>query len=222
MATFKSGLKVSDKGTAEGRKQWAGELPPSGSYSGILRIVTQKYITGENAKPENKGKPKWLIGVELTDTEDGAYDGYTAFGNLNLIEGSEAFVNQFLFSITDGSDKQFAAIKAAFDKGWAMDERKKHVLKIGRVNINSPKGEIPIKVSLKKEGWYNEKTKQSGETVKIVSFLPLNDDVTPGRNGSSTSGPEVNDVEEEDVDVQDVDADENGDYEDADEELLED
>lgn len=217
MATFKTGIKVSDKGVAEGRKQWEGEIPPTGSYSGILRTVTQKYIAGENAKEENKGKPKWLIGVELTDTPEGKYDGYTAWGNLNLIEGSEAFINQFLLALTDGSDKQFNAIKAAFDKGWAMDERKKHVLKIGRVNVNSPKGEIPIMISLKQTPWYSEKTKQSGVSVAITSYL-TKDGMTATRNGAS--GPEVAEPEEEDVDV---DADEDyGDDESGDDELLDD
>lgn len=218
MAVFKvAGLSTSDKGIAEGRKQWEGETPPSGSYSGTLKTVMQQYITSEDAKEENKGKPKWLIGVELTDTEDGKYDGYMAWGNLNLIEGSEAFINQFLFALTDGSDKQFNAIKAAFDKGYNMDERKKHVLKIGRVNISSPKGETPIKVSLKKTPWYSEKTKTSGESVKIVSWLAANDGGGP-RNGSVTTAPEQAVEEEETVDV---DAGEE-DYDSGDEELLED
>lgn len=217
MAVFKvAGLSTSDKGIAEGRKQWEGELPPSGSYSGILKTVMMQTITSEDAKPENKGKPKWLIGVELTDTEDGKYDGYTAWGNLNLIEGSEAFINQFLYALTDGSDKQFNAIKAAFDKGFNLDERKKHVLKIGRVNINSPKGETPIKVSLKKTPWYSDKSKTSGESVKITSFLAA--DGAGPRNGNVTTAPEEAVEEEETVDV---DAGEE-DYESADEEILED
>jgi hypothetical protein len=222
MATFKTGVKVSDKGTAEGRKQWEGEIPPSGSYSGILRTVAIKYI-GDNAKPENRGKPKFLIGVELTDTVDGKYDGYTAWGHLNLIDGSEAFINQFLLALTDGSDKQFAAIKAAFDKGFVTDERKKHVLKIGRVNINSPKGELPIKISLKATPWFDEKTKRSGVSTDITSYLSDAEVSGGSRNGSS--GPEVPEVEEEELDDSvDVDADEELDDDDdsADEELLED
>jgi hypothetical protein len=217
MATFKTGVKVSDKGTAEGRKQWEGDIPPTGSYNGILRTVTIRYITSDDAKPENKGKPKLLIGVELTDTVDGKYDGYVAWGNLNLIEGSEAFVNQFLYALTDGSDKQFAAIKAAFDKGFSTDERKKHVLKIGRWNINSPKGEIEIKVSLKASPYYNEKSKTSGTSVNITSYLPANEGVGPSNNGSA---PEqvIEDEEDEDESV-DVDADED---EDEDEDILND
>lgn len=216
MATFKTGIKVSDKGAAEGRKAWEGELPPSGSYDGILRTVTIKYITSEESK--NKGKPKLLIGVELTNTRNGEFDGYMAWhSGLNLIDGSEAYVNQWLLALTDGSDKQFNQIKAAFDKGFATDERKKHVLKIGRWNINSPKGELPIKVSLKKEPFYNERTKQSGYSTKIVSFLTSEDNVGPQDSGGA---PE--EAVEEETDVVDVDADEDEDYEDGDEDLLED
>lgn len=215
MAVFKTGVKVADKGTAEGRKQWDGEIPPSGSYSGILRTVMIKYITGEESK--NKGKPKLLIGVELTDTVDGKYDGYMAWGNLNLIDGSEAYINQWLLSLTDGSDKQFNAIKAAFDKGFATDERKKHVLKIGRWNINSPKGELPIMISLKATPYFNEVSKTSGVSTAITSYLSNEGNSGPSSNGSA---PEAV-VEEEEDDV-DVDAEDDEDYEDADEDLLED
>lgn len=217
MATFKTGIKTSDKGVAEGRKQWEGELPPSGSYSGKMTTVTIKYITSDDSP--NKGKPKLLIGVELTDTPNGAYDGYVAWGNVNLIEGSEAYVNQWLLALTDGSDKQFAAIKAAFDKGFSVDERKKHVLKIGRWNVNSPKGELPIMVSLKNEPYYNERTKTSGRSVKIASFLSAGEGVGP--SGNNGSAPEQI-VEDEEPDEDSVEVDAEDDYEDADEELLED
>src|SRR5215475_3938680 len=135
------------QGVAQGREAWGGELPPTGSYEGILKIVSLGVIRQQSE--QWAGKTKLQIGVELRNTPQGKYDGYLAWGTLNLIDPSIPFVNQFLMSLTDGSDEQYAAIEKAFyTTGATIDERKKHILKIGRWNINSPEGLLPIQISL--------------------------------------------------------------------------
>lgn len=186
MAKLSLGLKLSEAGIAKAREGYSGELPPTGSYSGVLKALTMDVI-GPNAKPENVGKPKWLIGVELRNTPGGKYDGFMAWNNMNLIESSAEFINQFLMALTDGSDEQFTAIQKAFDSGnMGTDERQKHVEFIGRWKINSPNGELPIKVSLKKRNWYDEKSNRSGETVDLVSFLVNENGGVPSNRADQT------------------------------------
>lgn len=203
MAKFKTGLSVKDAGKAEGYQVWDGELPPSGSYTGVLKVFSLSKITStENG---NEGKDKAFIGVELRDTPGHRYDGYVVGGNLNFIEGSEAYVNQFLYALTDGTEAQYSSIKKAFDAGFDVDERKKHVLKIGRWNVNSPKGELPIKVSISNKPFYNERTKVTTNNVRIESYLLSDDSV--GVNGSAPDDV----VEDEEPAVVIAEEDEDGD-----------
>ena len=170
MAKMDLGLKAGlTAGAAEGREQWGGELPPTGSYSGVLKILSMGVI-GPNA--QNAGKPKLQIGVELRNTSNGKYDGYLAWGGLNLIESSIPYINQFLISITDGTDAEFAKIKKAmYDDGPIVDEKKKHVLKIGNWAVNSPNGELPIKVSISNKPYFNSTTGVTTQSVRFESYL---------------------------------------------------
>ena len=109
-----------------------------------------------------------------------------------------------------------------------MDERKKHILKIGNYVIDSPNGELPIKVSLTKRPFTNSKTGVTVDQVSINSYL-LGGGSSPT---GSTGGPEVAVAEDEDstVDIEpedqevDVDIDSEADSEDdvsvADDEAL--
>lgn len=184
MPKFDLGINGKDQGAAEGREAWSGELPPTGSYEGVLQVVSTDVITGEDS--EYKGEAKLRIGVQLRNTPGKKFDGYLAWGNLNLIDPSIPFVNQFLIALTDGSDEQFTKIKAAFyDGGIRVDDREKHITDIGAWKINSPKGELPIKVALKNSNWTNPKTQQTNARVTIESYL-LNENA-PKRSGGSAS-----------------------------------
>jgi hypothetical protein len=199
MAKFNLGISAKaglEAGAAEGREAWAGEIPVTGVYEGVLKVMSIGVI-GENAK--NAGKPKFAIGVELRNTPGGTYDGYIAWGNLNMIDSSLPYINQFLLALTDGSDEQFTLIKKAFyETTPTVDERQKHVLKIGRWNVNSPKGELPITVSLKQRpGYFNPETKQTGQpTASIESYL-----VNENNSGPSTSTTEIPVEEEAEVEL---------------------
>lgn len=160
------------QGAVEGRAGWSGELPPTGAYSGKLKIVSVGAISQAAKNPANRGKPKLYIGVELVDTPEGKYDGFLAWGSLNLIDSGIPYINQFLHSLTDGSDKSIKAIEKAFyETGPVVGADQKHVVKIGSLLIESPNGSLPIKVALKKSSYFNPETKQTSESSRIGSFL---------------------------------------------------
>ena len=205
MPKFDLGINGVNEGAAEGREAWGGELPPTGSYNGVLKVLSIDVIT--SAESENRGKNKLRVGVELRGTEGKKYDGYLTWGNLNLIDASIPFVNQFLLALTDGSDAEFEKIKKAFyETKPNVDERKKHITAIGRWNVNSPDGELPIKVSLSNRPFYNERTNQTTNQVRIESYL-----VGAGTSPSGSAGAPEEVVEDEaavEVEPEDYDADE--------------
>lgn len=208
MPKFSLDINGVDQGAAEGREAWSGEVPPTGTYKGILKVVQIKKISDTASVEANRGKPKLNIGVELRDTPDGKYDGYVAWNNTNLVESSIPYVNQFLMALTDGSDSQFAAIKKAFypPNGFVTDDRQQHVVSIGKWKVNSPEGDIPILVSIKKRGYI---PKGSNETVYVADV----DSFLVGGGGAKGVGPKVTTPEEvpvEEAEIELVEEDETG------------
>lgn len=172
MPKFSLDINGVGAGAVEGRAGWSGELPPTGAYTGKLKIVTVGQISQAAKNPANRGKPKFSVGVELCNTPEGKYDGFMAWGSLNLIESGIPYINQFLHALTDGSDKAITTIEKAFyEAGPVVDNDQKHVLKIGPWVIDSPNGELLIKVSIKKSSYFNPETKQTTESSRIESFL---------------------------------------------------
>lgn len=196
MAKFDIGINGVNTDVAQGREAWGGELPPTGSYEGVLKILSTGVI-GPEAK--NAGAGKLSVGVELRNTPGGKYDGYLAWGNLNLIESSLPYINQFLLALTDGSDAQFKAIKDAFYVAKpTTDERKKHIEKIGRWNVNSPEGALPIKVSVSNKPFHNRVTNVTSNQVRIESYL-----ISENGGGVSASSGPAEAIEEEETFVED-------------------
>lgn len=199
MPKFALDINGIKEGAAEGRKEWEGEIPPTGTYEGILKVVQIQRISDEAPIPANRGKPKLNIGVELRNTPEGKYDGYLTWNNLNLVESSIPYVNQFLMALTDGSDLQFEEIKKKFYAGFDTDERQQHVTGIGKWNINSPEGTIPILVSCKKRGYVPKGSNETVFITDIKSFL-----VGGGGGGvkvTNPAGPETSDVVEEEAQI---------------------
>ena len=200
MPKFSLDINGVGQGAAEGRAGWSGELPPTGAYSGKLKVVSLGQISQAAKNPANRGKPKFNVGVELTGTPDGKYDGFMAWGSLNLIDSGIPYVNQFLHSLTDGSGKSITAVEKAFyEAGPVVDDRQQHVLKIGSLSVNSPNGELPIRVSIKKSSYFNPETKQTSESSRIEAFLIGGG--TAVKAGGTIKAETV--VEEEDDDIVD-------------------
>jgi hypothetical protein len=202
MPKFNLGLNVSEGGVAEGYAAWPEDkLPQTGSYDGKLKVL-QLAKTGPNAKNPNCNMLK--VGVELVDA--GEATGYVAFRNIVLIENTVPFVNQFLRALTDGSDAELAKIQRAFENNLVVDEREVNVLKIGTYKINSPEGELPIKVSIKRGSYTPQGSTTPVANAQISSFLLS--EGAPARGGSAVADEPV--AEEADVDVTEdepVDAD---------------
>lgn len=198
MPKFSLDINGVGAGAAEGRAGWGGDLPPTGAYTGKLKVVSVGAISQSAKNPANRGKPKFNIGVELFDTPEGKYDGFMAWGSLNLIDSGIPYVNQFLHALTDGSEKSIAAVEKAFyEVGPVVDNEQKHVVKIGTLKIDSPNGDLPIKVSIKKSSYFNPETKATTESSRIEAFL-LGGGTAVKATG--TSKPEsVVEEEEEDI-----------------------
>ena len=186
-----------DVAASQGFDIYKGELPPNGAYEGVLKVVKIGKIGSSN----DKGKSNLMLVVILHDDEYPEYHGCPVFGNLNLTDQGVPYVNQFLEALTDGSDKAKADIKRAFWKtGPIVDDAKEHVLRIGKTQVNSPKGEIRVLIGTK-VSTYNGNT-----SCKVQQWM-LND-------GSESSGPaKEDDIVEEDDDDAVVDVDDTEDTE---------
>lgn len=196
MPKLNLGIKTSDVGAAEGYEAWPEDkLPETGSYSGKLKVC-QLGKTSATAKNPNKLMLK--VGVELVDA--GPATGFVAFRNLVLIDSVAPYVNQFLRALTNGSDAEFDKIRKAFDSGPVVDERQINILKIGQWKINSPEGELPIKVSIKRGSYTPTGSTTPVATANINSFL-LN------ANPSASGGGVVEDDDEPVAEEADDDVD---------------
>jgi hypothetical protein len=199
MAKFSFGIDGTNEGAAEGFPQWEGPLPPVGSYGARLKVAKLMQIKPGSA---NAGKTRIMLMAEITD--DGPYKGYPAFGGVNVIDSGLQFVNQWLRSLTDGSEAQQTAIKKAFyrDKkglrpGTDYDEDTAHIKRIGKWQINSPDGQIPVKVTLR-----HRVNPNTGETAAQVQTWLL------GAGGTGSSSVSDEEPVEEEAAVIDLDEDE--------------
>lgn len=205
MPKMNLGLNGADQGAAQGYEAWPEDkLPPTGSYNGVLKVC-QMTKTGPNAKNPDAHMIK--VGVEINDPGQD-WHGYVAFRNLVIIDKTIPYVNQFLLALTDGSDAAFDKIKKAFwDNGPIVDERQVNVLKIGTYKVDSPEGKLPIKVSVKRGGYYQGQAPNQTWVANsnIDSFL-VNEG---GGSGGGSSAPVVV-AAEEDEDDDGVVTDESG------------
>lgn len=199
MPKFSLDINGVSQGAAEGREAWAGDHPPTGTYQGVLKVVQVDKISDTAKVEANRGKPKLRIGVELKGTE-GKYDGYLAWSNLNLIDSSIPYVNQFLISLTDGSDEQFATIKKAFYGGFVTDDRDIHVKSIGQWKINSPEGEIPVVVSLKKRSYVDNSG--ATQTISDINSFLLGGGGAKNTGAVKTQAPEEAPEEEASIELE--------------------
>lgn len=199
MPKFSLDINGVGAGAAEGRAGWSGELPPTGAYTGKVKVVSVGAISQAAKNPANRGKPKFNVGVELSNTPEGKYDGFMAWGSLNLIDSGIPYINQFLHALTDGSEKSITAVEKAFyEAGPIVDDKQQHVLKIGNLLVNSPNGELPVKVSIKKSSYFNPETKQTTESSRIEAFLMGGG--TAVKAGGTTKAETVVEEEEDDLD----------------------
>ena len=199
MAKFNFGIDGSNEDAAEGFPTWDGPTPPVGSYGAKLKVAKLAQIKQGS---QNAGKTRIMLLAEITDP--GPYKGYSAFGGVNVIDSGLQFVNQWLRSLTDGSEAQFTAIKKAFYRdgkglrpGTDYDEDTAHIKRIGKWLINSPDGQIPVKVTLQ-----HRVNPNTGDTQANVKTWLL------GAGGTGSASTSTDEPVEEEAAVIDLDEDE--------------
>lgn len=215
MAKMKWDINGKGKGAATGGgNNYDGPNLPKGSWTAKIKRMEVTKIQSAGA---NKGKPRIRILLEVTGmTGDKAkYNGHPIWDGLNIIESGVSFVNGFLHALTDGSERQNKAIESAFwddDKGpdfkridGKSGEKETHIIKIGRVAINSPNGETLVQVTTKPDQ-YNGDFKAA-----VTGYIPI------ASNATAASG-DLDDADDDDTDdgLGDVDDDDDDDYGDED------
>jgi hypothetical protein len=181
-----------DVEASQGFPQYRGKLPENGVYEGVLKVMKVLKI----AKGDNAGKSRLQIVVTLKDPNYPEYDGCPVFDNKNVTDQGVPFLNQMLESITDGSDAAMKAVKNAFWKtGPIVDNEKEHILKIGKINVNSPQGAIQVLVATK-QNTYNGNT-----TCQVRQWLQFEGEDTP------TEDEQIVEEDDEPIDVADDDDD---------------
>jgi hypothetical protein len=185
---------AADVEAASGVKVYKGELPRNGAYVGTLKRLT----VGKIGSGDDKGKNKLSILVEIDDPDYPEYKGAPAWGNLNLTDQGATYVNQFLEALTDGSEAAKKAIRTAFWKtGPIADDTKEHILRIGKVNVNSPNGSIKVLISTK------QRTYQGTTSCGIQQYMLLGDDDTVDDEDEIIEDEAL----EDDVEIEDDDDD---------------
>jgi hypothetical protein len=177
-------IKPSDDYSKEKFEFYDGPPPPAGTYQGKVKKMGLAKI----ASGENKGADRIALVLEITQ---GKYKGAGILHSLNLTKQGSPFVNQFLESMTDGSEKQKKVIVDWFwNKGY--DVQNDSDGKLGRpINwIGSPKF-VPVGKTcafMTRMG-----TDQQGEPrAEIARFVvPVEDSEEDfASNGSSSDGLE--------------------------------
>jgi hypothetical protein len=144
---------------------YTGPDLPKGSWPAIVKRCEIMTIKSAGA---NKGKPRIRILLEvqtkhLDDESKHQYHGHPVWDGLNIIQGSEGYVNAFLHALTDGSQRAKNAVESAFwdedkgpekkrikvAKGPREGEVETHITKIGRYVIGSPNGQTMVQITTK-------------------------------------------------------------------------
>jgi len=94
---------------------YTGPPPVPGLYKGKIDSIALGVI--KSGKPENVGQDRLSIMVSITE---GKYAGARILTGLNLVPDGAANVNDFLASLTDGSEEAIKAVKQAFWKEKKM------------------------------------------------------------------------------------------------------
>lgn len=227
---IKGKWEINGKGVAPsaagGFSNYSGPTPPKGSYPAKVKRMEVVKIKGAGA---NKGKPRIRILLEiqtkqLPEKELHKYHGAPVWDGLNIIEGSEGFVNGFLHALTNGSAAATAAIESAFwdeDKGPDLKRTKvaagpregeveTHVIKVGRAQINSPKGEFMLQITTKMG-----KDLDGNPRPEVSSYVHYTGPKAVGEESDSEGDDDFDDEDDDDMIGDDGDEDED---EDADEE----
>lgn len=192
--------------TTGGMGGYSGPPLPKGSWPCKIKRIT----VGAIKNGANKGKPRLSVLLEVQTAGMGGemeqYHGAPVWDGLNIIQSGIGYTNAFLHALTDGSESAKRAIESAFwdaDKGpdvkkttnkSGVDET--HIIKIGRVKIDSPNGNMMVQITSKVD-----KDLSGNDRPAVAAYMPHKDTI----NGKNVAAEDVADDDDLVVEVDDDD-----------------
>lgn len=192
--------------TGGGGGNYSGPPLPKGSWPAKIKRIT----VGQIKSGANAGKPRLSVLLEVQTADipgKEQYDGAPVWDGLNIMKSGIGYTNAFLHALTDGSESAKRAIESAFwdaDKGpdikktqnkSGVDET--HIIKIGKVKIDSPNGNMMVQITTKVD-----KDLNGNDRPGVAAYMPHKSTIEDAKN----NGDDDVDVDDDDVDV-DIDVD---------------
>lgn len=162
MVRMKPSFDGSEETTRPEGMFYDGPPPKPGRYTGVV----EKLGLAKIGSGDNKGQDRLALLVRITG---GEYDGAGVFHSLNMTKQGGYFVNQFLWAMTDGSQRQRDAIRKMFwHKGYDVsketDGKMGHPITVIGAKFN-PIGKKVVFVTLR------DHDLEGNERAKIARFL---------------------------------------------------
>lgn len=189
---------------------YTGDDPPKGAYKGILKMLTLK--NNKNNDPMLNGLVEFR--ADKGDKKNTKYNGFGLWFNLNITDQGKGHVNQFLNSLSDGSEIGMRKIQNSFWNEGCLTEKRLgpnvgdsagNVLRIGPLKVGSPEGGLPISVLIR-IGKDKRKGHEGEEQVLVARWLVPKD---------LEDEEEEDEYEDEEVDDEDTDERSDGDGDDS-------
>lgn len=159
-------IKFGIDGVGEELKGYDGKPPTPGTYMGMLKRLEYTKTKGG----EKPGTPMLKAMVEIIGpTSAKAFHGAGVWRNLVITDKTVGFINQFLNSLTDGSQGQIRKIQESFWNDGVTVAENGHVLKIGPFKIASPDGTRPVIISVKNRTHDGETRAEINHWIKKTS-----------------------------------------------------
>lgn len=191
---------------------YSGPPLPKGSWPcKIKRLTVGSIKSGANA-----GKPRLSVLLEVqTAGVEGKeqYNGAPIWDGLNIIQSGIGYTNAFLHALTDGSESAKRAIESAFWDGDKGPDVKKvttkngveevHVVKIGKVKIDSPNGGMMVQIMSKVD-----KDQNNNDRPAVAAYMPHKSTIDAAKNAVVEDDVADDDDFDDDDEVLDFDDDE--------------
>lgn len=180
--------------TDTGGNFYDGPLPVDGLYKGkIVKLFLTKTVRGEN-----KGQENIMVVCEITE---GKYKGAGVAKFLQLTKQGSSWVNQFLHSLTDGSEEQKKAIRHAFKNiGYEVGEKDSKnrfpIVKIGKKT--NPIGLTTSFVTKKRTG--TDEVERAEISRFVVPLVDNDEDAEDSTPEDALDSTEDGDYEESGMD----------------------
>lgn len=165
-------IKPPEDWSDEISNRYDGPPPTPGIYK---CTINGAWRTKVKEGSDNAGTDLILISVKIAD---GKFKGATVLTNLIMMKSSAWKINQFLVSLTDGSEKQIEALKKWFYQiGWNVSDSEPEKLgqRIIGIGKKFPIDDKPLFVELK-NGTYEGAIRPEVDRFVVISADADDDD----------------------------------------------